>query len=236
MLRNDCDSSTTYAGTTKITTTSAAATVTSSSIQWSGGASGEPNKGAGDDMQRNHMLDAIAVGVVFCLAKNTQKGDLPCLSVCLSVLCRVNLVAGMNWPRLQQQSSKFCERDKCPATHQHPMHSFLPILVPLAGCVSVGRTPASSNLQHAGSGWTGGRSDVDGVALYIIQWYPLLSATNKNKNAGGAIKTQVDLSISGPLDPHLSLPSGPRLFIRLKRDPLSRLEREEEVAGNSCIC
>lgn len=84
MLRNECggDATTTYGGTTKITTlsstTSASMTQSSSSStsaqhlqQWTGGveAGGDMDKktGAGNDMQRNHMLDAIAVGVVlFC--------------------------------------------------------------------------------------------------------------------------------------------------------------------------
>lgn len=84
MLRNECggDATTTYGGTTKITTlsstTSASMTQSSSSStsaqhlqQWTGGveAGGDMDKktGAGNDVQRNHMLDAIAVGVVlFC--------------------------------------------------------------------------------------------------------------------------------------------------------------------------
>lgn len=73
MLRNDfVVGDSTYGGTAKITTTSKM--TQGSSIQWNGGGGGavagggSSNSSAGktaeNDMQRNHMLDAIAVGVV----------------------------------------------------------------------------------------------------------------------------------------------------------------------------
>lgn len=68
MLRNECGGdATTYGGTTKITTTTTAVTQGSSSstqIQWTGPGGDTAKSGTGNDMQRNHMLDAIAVGVV----------------------------------------------------------------------------------------------------------------------------------------------------------------------------
>lgn len=73
MLRNDfVVGDSTYGGTAKIKTTSKM--TQGSSIQWNGGGGGagagggSSNSSAGktaeNDMQRNHMLDAIAVGVV----------------------------------------------------------------------------------------------------------------------------------------------------------------------------
>ena len=97
MLRNDCGGGdtvhstfSTYGGATKITGTSlsSSCTVASQSTvsvqtsataakQWTssgGGGRAEP----ADDMQRNHMLEAIAVGVVteFCF-KHTLSGGTP---------------------------------------------------------------------------------------------------------------------------------------------------------------
>lgn len=82
MLRNECGGdATTYGGTTKITTTTTAVTQGSSSstqIQWTGPGGDTAKSGTGNDMQRNHMLDAIAVGVVlFCFLGFSSKTDLP---------------------------------------------------------------------------------------------------------------------------------------------------------------
>lgn len=60
----------TYGGTTKITTLSSSSTVAmqnnSSQIQWTEAGGVNRSTTGSDDMQRNHMLDAIAVGVVHC--------------------------------------------------------------------------------------------------------------------------------------------------------------------------
>lgn len=58
----------TYGGTTKITTlSSSTVAMQNSQVQWTeAGGVNRSNTTDSDDMQRNHMLDAIAVGVVHC--------------------------------------------------------------------------------------------------------------------------------------------------------------------------